>query len=305
MGAHLDQMEKTPAVMDHPAKQGRRGKVIRRVILYPLLLYATYCVAMFFFQEHLLFPSDMAPAPAPTTDRYARNTTVIKIEVDGGGTNEAWFIPAVNASATNPAPVVVFFHGNAEIIDYLDEIVLPYRQLGMSVYLPEYRGYGRGKGRPSEAVILVDALRFYDELIKRPDVDRSRIVLHGRSLGGGPATYLASQRPAKALVLQSVFTSTADMANTFGAPGFVARHPFRNDRIIPTLDMPILIAHGTSDDVIPFAQGRKLASLAKRATFREYPCNHNGFPGDGHEEEWWNEVSTFLRTAGVLPEVKP
>lgn len=305
MGAHLDQKEAKPEAMDPPAKHNRRGKVIRRVLLYPLLLYATYCVAMYFFQEHLLFPADMAPAPALTTDRYARNTTVIKIEIDGGGTNEAWFIPAVNASATQPAPVAIFFHGNAEIIDYLDEIVMPYRQMGMSVYLPEYRGYGRGKGRPSEAAILGDALRFYDELIKRPDVDKSRVVIHGRSLGGGPATYLASQRPAKALVLQSVFTSTSDMANTFGAPGFVARHAFRNDRIIPTLDLPILIAHGTSDDVIPIAQGRKLASLAKRATFLEYPCDHNGFPGDGHEEEWWKEVASFLRKAGVLPEAKP
>ncbi len=280
----------------------RRGGIIRRLVLYPLLLYVTYCTAMYFFQDHLLFPADMAPPPGLTKDRYAKNTVVITLDIDHGKTNEAWFIPAPKASATAPAPVAIFFHGNAEIIDYLDEIVTPYQQLGVSVYLPEYRGYGRAGGTPSESAIIDDALRFYDELIKRPDVDKTRIILHGRSLGGGPATALASMRPSKALVLQSVFTSTADMANTYGAPGFVARHPFRNDRIIPTLSLPILIAHGTVDDIIPVSQGRELARLAKHATFLEYPCNHNGFPGDGKEQEWWDAVAKFLRKADVLSE---
>ncbi len=297
----MDQVGSEKAGDAAPVKPSKRRKMIRRIILIPLRLYIVYCIALFLFQEHFIFPAGRAPAPDPQSDRYSRNTAVIAIDVEGG-TNEAWFVPAVGASASRPAPVVIFFHGNAEIIDYLDEIVLPYRQLGMSVYLPEYRGYGRGHGKPSEAVIYADALRFYDELIKRPDVDKSRIVLHGRSLGGAPATYLASQRPSKVLVLQSVFTSTCDMANSLLAPGFVVRHPFRNDRIIPTLDMPILIAHGNADDVIPFSQGRQLAKLAKHATFLEYPCNHNGFPGDGKEQEWWDEVAKFLRKAGVLSE---
>lgn len=303
-GVFVDQTGTEVVTEAVPATPQKRRKMIRRILLIPLRLYIIYCVAMFLFQDHFIFPTDMAPKPTQQPDRYSRNTSVITIDVEGG-TNEAWFVPAVGSSASSPAPVIIFFHGNAEIIDYLDEIVLPYRQLGMSVLLPEYRGYGRGHGKPSESVIYADSLRFYDELVKRPDVDKTRIVLHGRSLGGAPATYVASQRHARALVLQSVFTSTSDMANSLWAPGFVARHAFRNDRIIPTLDLPILIAHGTSDDVIPIAQGRKLASLAKQATFLEYPCDHNGFPGDGHEEEWWKEVASFLRKAGVLPEAKP
>jgi fermentation-respiration switch protein FrsA (DUF1100 family) len=282
-------------------RRARRGRVALRVLIYICTAYVAWCVALYFFQDHLLFPADMAPAPATREDRYDRRTSVIRLPIETGGEVVAWFVPAPRAGDAQPAPVAIFFHGNAEIIDYLDEIVDPYRKLGLSVYLPEYRGYGRSAGKPDEAGMIGDAVRFYDELVKRPDVDKERIVIHGRSLGGGPACALASQRPCRALVLQSVFTSAADMAKKYFAPGFLAKHPFHNDRILPTLDVPVFISHGTYDEIIPVAHARTLAGLARHATLVEYPCTHNGFPGEGKEEDYWQRIEAFLRDADALP----
>ena len=199
-----------------------------------------------------------------------------------------------------PAPLVVFFHGNAELIDYQSTIVEGYRRLGCSVLLPEYRGYGRSAGKPSEQAIVADAVRFYDEITRRPDVDPSRIVFHGRSLGGGPAAALAARRSAKALVLESTFTSVADMASAYLAPSFLVKNKFHTDRVLPTLEIPVLIFHGTRDDIIPVAHGRRLRDLATHGTYVEYDCKHNDFPGDENEDAYWEQVAAFLRGAGVL-----
>ena len=298
-------------------KRSRKGGILIRLLIYVAAIYVIWCVGLYFLQDRLLFPADMAPAPSQSDDRYDRRTVVMSLPIEPEGKIVAWLIPPLKSSTntaeggyatgapTNTAtraPVVIIFHGNAEIIDYLDEIVEPYRNMGFAVFLPEYRGYGRSSGKPSEAALIGDAIRFYDELVKRPDIDPARIVIHARSLGGGVGCGLAAQRKCRALVLQSVFTSTADMAMKYGGPAFLARNPFHNDRIIPTLDVPILIAHGCDDEIIPVAHGRALAKLAKHATYLEYTCKHNGFPGDGMEDDYWGKVAEFLRAAGVMPD---
>ncbi|HUN81037.1 MAG TPA: alpha/beta hydrolase [Phycisphaerae bacterium] len=280
-------------------KRSRKGGILIRLLIYVIAIYGIWCAGLYFLQDRLLFPAEMAPAPAPSSDRYDPRTVELTLPIEPEGKIVAWFIPPPKKSAGR-ASVAIIFHGNAEIIDYLDEIVEPYRRMGFAIFLPEYRGYGRSSGTPSEAALISDAVRFYDELLKRPDIDPNRIVIHARSLGGGPACALAAQRKCRALVLQSVFTSTADMAMKYGGPPFLARNPFHNDRIIPTLEIPILIAHGCNDEIIPVAQGRSLAKLARHGTYLEYDCRHNGFPGDGKEDEYWGKVAAFLREAGVM-----
>jgi fermentation-respiration switch protein FrsA (DUF1100 family) len=231
---------------------------------------------------------------------YDATTKEIRLEIEGGGQVVAWLIPALPLESGKPAPLVVYFHGNAEIIDYQDTIVSGYRRLGCSVLLPEYRGYGRSAGKPSEAAIVADAVKFYDEVMKRPDIDSSRVIFHGRSLGGGPAAALAARRMPRALVLESTFTSVTAMASKYFAPSFLVKNKFQTDRVLPALSIPVLILHGTNDDIIPVAHGRKLSKLARHGTYIEYNCKHNDFPGDGNEEAYWGEVARFLRGAGVI-----
>src|SRR5262249_34014570 len=115
----------------------------------------------------------------------------------GEGAIEVWFLPGRGVSAAAPGPAVVFAHGNAELIDDWPEFLDPYRALGVSIVLPEYRGYGRSPGSPSEQRIIQDFVQAFDVIAARRDVDAQRIVLHGRSIGGGIVCGLARlRRPA-------------------------------------------------------------------------------------------------------------
>jgi fermentation-respiration switch protein FrsA (DUF1100 family) len=280
-----------------------RQRIVRRVVFYAVVPYVLYCLALFFYQDKLLFPADMAGPPLPLG--YPTKTTItLTREVAGVGEVIAWFMPSPATVAGKAAPVVIFFHGNAELIDSQMDSIEGYHNLGCSVLLPEFRGYGRSKGRPSEAAILDDATYFYDELIKRPDVDKTRIVMHGRSLGGGPASILATLRPAKALILQSTFTSAASMASHYGAPGFLVTSPFRVDRAVEQLDIPMLLFHGTNDDIIPVSNGRALAELSHSEVYVEFDCNHNSFPGDEIVEAYWAAIASFLKSAGIAGDGK-
>lgn len=270
-----------------------------RAMIYLVVAYVAWLALLYFYwQDRIIFPRYMTPQPRPTL--YNAETAVIRLNIETGGQVEAWFIPAPGVTVQTPGPVVVFFHGNGEIIDYQDEIIESYHRLGCSVFLPEYRGYGRSGGKPSEKAICADAVRFYDELTKRSDVDKSRIVFYGRSLGGGVAANLAARRRPAALILQSAFKSVACMAYRVGAPPFLVRHPFRTDRAIAKSDVPVLIFHGTRDEIVPVAHGRKLRDLASQSTYVEYNCGHNDFPGPGNETAYWSAIRDFLLQGGVI-----
>ena len=284
-----------------PAKPPFHKRWWSRPVAYILVAYAAWCIGLYFFQGKLIFPAYAAPE-APADPRLPGDrATRIEFEIETGGSVEAWFSPTLAASPDNPAPAVIFCHGNAEIIDQHAAMVAGYRKLGCSVLLPEYRGYGRCAGTPSEKGIVADVIRFHDLLAEREDVDASRIIIHGRSLGGGVAAQLAARRTPAVLILESTFTSVAIMAHRYLVPTFIARHPFRTDHVIPELDVPILIFHGTRDRIIPVKHGRQLRDLTPGARYIEYDCGHNDFPGPGNEREYWDEIRTFLVDADIIP----
>src|SRR5699024_1012438 len=123
------------------------------------------------------------------------------------GAVEAWFLPGDDVEPARPGPAILFTHGNAELIDHWPDALARYRRLGVSVVLPEYRGYGRSAGSPSEAAIAQDLRALHALLSADPRVDASRIVYHGRSLGGGAVCTLLDAHPPRALILESTFTS--------------------------------------------------------------------------------------------------
>jgi fermentation-respiration switch protein FrsA (DUF1100 family) len=239
-------------------------------------------------------------APQSLGTRFGKDVVVVGRDIEPRGKVVAWFFPAASAGPTNPAPVVIWFHGNAEVISQCGDVVREYRARGCSVLLPEYRGYGGCAGEPSQKAIVEDAVFFYDEIAKRPDVDKARIVIHGRSLGGAVAAQLAAQRKPAALILESSFTSLAVMAHKYLMPEFTVKHPFRTDRVLAELDVPVLIFHGARDEVVPVEQGRKLHKIARRSVYVEYDCGHNDFPGVDNQANYEMEISNFLLQVGII-----
>jgi hypothetical protein len=214
------------------------------------------------------------------------------------GRVEAWFLAGDGVSAQTPGPVVLFAHGNGELIEHWPEMLDHYRRLGVSLFLPEYRGYGRSAGEPSEPAIRDDFLAFHRALMKRPDVDPTRVVLHGRSLGGGAVCAIAREHPPTALVLMSTFTSVDDVASGWMVPRALISDHFDNLSVVRSLERPILVVHGRRDRVVPFSHGQKLAQSNPRARLVAVDADHNDCPP--HWPSFWQEIEAFLRETGVL-----
>jgi fermentation-respiration switch protein FrsA (DUF1100 family) len=288
--------QKGDTMVPGTGSRGRRRRMlawVAGVVLGALLLWWG---GAWFLQRSVLFPRDLA-RPRPDAKRRVEGLVERWIDTPEGRV-ESWLVPAAGASAERPAPAVVFFHGNAETIDDQVPLAGAYARLGVIVLLPEYRGYGRSAGSPSEEAIVGDAARFLDDLLARPDVDRARVVFHGRSVGCGVALALARRRAPAALVLESPFRSVAAMAIRVGVPPFLVRDPFDNEAALEALDVPALLFHGRCDRVVPYEHSVALAAVAKRATLVTYDCDHNDLPPD--EEAHWDRIASFLSEHGVL-----
>ena len=189
-------------------------------IVWACFLYCVYCIFLFFLQRSVLFPRNQIPkAPEGVSAANAAGLEKIWIETDYGKI-EAWFFPPVHSPGASPAPAVIFGHGNAELIDYWPEALHNFNRMGIGLLLVEYPGYGRSSGIPTEQSIRHGFLAAYDALLSRKMADPNRIVLFGRSLGGGAVCALALQRPSAAMILMSAFTSVPAMASKFLVPGF-------------------------------------------------------------------------------------
>jgi fermentation-respiration switch protein FrsA (DUF1100 family) len=246
-------------------------------------------------QRAMIFPREytrQVPAAlrTPGLERHWLDTDAGKVE--------AWILPGRGIDAEHPGPAVLFTHGNAELIDHWPDALARYRELGVSVVLAEYRGYGRSAGRPSEEAIAEDLRALHARLRAHPLVDASRLVYHGRSLGGGAACTLLDRHPPRALILESTFTSVVDVAGAMGVPAFLIVDRFDSAQAVRGYRGPLLVFHGTRDRVIPVEHGRRLAALREGAELVLYDAGHNDFPPPG--ADYWPRIERFLRGAGVI-----
>jgi len=204
--------------------------------------------------------------PAPWIDRdWARASGLplqeVWFQAEDGTKLFGWY---VEHRAT---PVVLLWcHGNAgNIIHRLENLVELYR-LGFSVFLFDYRGYGRSQGRPTEEGMYQDALAAYDYLATSRRVTPDRMLLFGRSLGAAVAGYVAARRLAAGLILESAFPSVAAVARThyFGLPvDWLLGAEFNLAERLADLSLPVLVVHGDRDDIIPIELGQQVFAAVR------------------------------------------
>ena len=157
--------------------------------------------------------------------------------------------------------VVAYFHGNGEDLADSIPMISLLRSLGMGVLAVEYPGYGIAGGKPSEKGAYAAAESALAWLRSEQGVGADRVVLLGQSIGSGVASEMASRGLGARLVLISPFTSIADMARRIIPffPASFVRHRFDTLSKAPAIAMPVLVIHGTEDEVVPFAMGERLA----------------------------------------------
>ena len=281
--------------------------ILRRVLIYPLILLLIYWSLGCALQRKMLYPREYTQ-PSPQAKDGVPGLEVITLQTPEGPV-EAWFIPGDAQPRTLPCargprrPTVIFAHGNAELIDNNAKEFARYREMGINVLVVEFRGYGRSAGSPSQAAIVADFAAARKLIEARPDVDPQRFIYHGRSIGGGVVCALAEEHEPAAMILESPFLSVKRMANRRGFPSFLVLDPFDNEAVVPKLACPVLIMHGRRDSIIPFSDGQRLSQLAKRGTFVAYDCDHNDLPPD--RIDYWRRIVSVLqesRAFSPLPE---
>jgi len=244
--------------------------------------------ALYLVQDGMLF----LPQPGPTRPPQVRDGRAIEplaFTAGDGVTVRGWFVRA----AHSPAPLVIFYGGNAEEVSW--QVSEPWPS-DWSLALVNYRGYGQSEGKPSEQALFADAQLVFDALAARADVDRTRIVLVGRSLGSGVATYLASRREVAGLVLISPYDSMTALGQRhypFLPVRLLLKHPFDSLALAPAISAPLLAIVGERDGIIPPEHSRRLFDAWGG------PKRWISIPGAGHNDlgaqrEFWAPISQFL-----------
>ena len=235
--------------------------------------YAAICALAYIFQSRMVFFPDRKLVGEPSAMGLAFEDVLFKAS-DGIGIH-GWFVPAVGARYT-----LLFCHGNAGNISHRFDSLRIFNELGLSVLIFDYRGYGRSEGvPPSEAGTYVDAEAVYRWLVDERGVDPSTIIVFGRSLGSGVAVELASRVECAALIAESSFTSLPDVgqrAYPILPVKLLSRIRYDSAARIDAVRVPKLFVHSRDDEIIPFSLGRRLFDAAPEPkTFLEINGDHN------------------------------
>jgi fermentation-respiration switch protein FrsA (DUF1100 family) len=247
--------------------------MLQSLVFILVTVWVLLSLLIYLFQPRFVyFPYraiDMTPENAGLVYEEITLTTKDNLKING------WFVPHDNPRAT-----LLFLHGNGGNISHrLDKLSI-YHQLGLAVLIIDYRGYGASEGKPDEQGTYNDAESAWIYLINEKRIPENRIIIYGESLGGAVATWLAIQKHPGALILESAFTSIADMGKHY--------YPYLPVKLLarikyPTLDRiaaitcPLLIIHSPADDIVPFTMGQKLYDQANQPKdFLEITGDHNG-----------------------------
>lgn len=208
---------------------------------------------MYLFQEKLIF------AGTPLSQDYEfvfdQPFQELNLEAqDGAIINSLYF------TVSNPEGAMIYFHGNAGDLSRWGDIALQYTRLNYNVIIIDYRTYGKSTGKINEQKMLDDTQLPYDFLLE--DFNEDEIVIYGRSLGTSFATYLASKNHPRKLILETPFYNMLDVAKRrFPLIPFLdqlLKYRLETNTFIKNVQCPIVIYHGTNDDIVPLESGTLL-----------------------------------------------
>jgi uncharacterized protein len=210
------------------------------------------------------------------------------------GTRLHGFLSKPPAVAGTTFPLVIYFGGNAEEVSWLlEESERPQNWAWLVV---NYRGYGWSKGSPGEKAMVADARRIYDWTRSRSDVEHSRIVAFGRSLGSGVAIRLASERPMAGLVLATPFDSLESVAKRhypFAPVSLFLRHRFDSLDLAPRIGVPMLCIVAERDSIVPPEHAHRLYA-AWQGDKRLVSIANAGHNDVSASPAFWREIGHFL-----------
>ncbi|RKX71533.1 alpha/beta hydrolase [candidate division WOR-3 bacterium] len=224
------------------------------------VIYLAIGVYLYFTQERLVyFPNFPTRAITRTPEDIGVQYEDVWITTEDGIRLHGWFIPG-----QSDRPVLLFCHGNAGNISHRLDAIRIFHELGVSVLIFDYRGYGQSGGSPSELGTYQDGEAVW-EYLRRRGFSADQIIIYGRSLGGGIATELARRRNPAALILEATFTSIPDLGQKlypYLPIRLFARIRYDNLKKLKGINVPVLIIHSQDDELVPIEHGKKLYAAA-------------------------------------------
>ena len=231
---------------------------LRKVLKVLGVIVGVYVAAGFLayaLQRRVLFP-----APALAVEPQMEGARLTRVTAPNGRTVVALHVPSPPGEAT-----VVHFHGNGEQLADLVPLAWQFRRAKLGFFAVEYPGYGlSARYKPSEQALYADAEAALWHLHNGLEVPPAQVVLQGQSLGSGVAVEMARRGHGRRLVLISPFTSVVEMASRMlpiYPATWLVKDSFDNAEKAPEIELPVLIIHGTDDELVPHAMGKKLKSL--------------------------------------------
>lgn len=266
---------------------------LAKLLAIAALAYGLGLLAVVLLQPRLLYFPGPPPPPPPTVPGC--ECEAVTLRTDDGETLGAWFL-----KVADPLGAVIFSHGNAGNIAGRLRAARALAEMGFSVLLYDYRGYGASSGSPSEEGTYLDAEAAHGWLVEQGGFVPSEIIAYGRSLGGGVAAELSIRRPVAGVFLESTFTSVPDMAERI-YPWIPLRWfpciEYDNLAKVAQIQAPLAVAHSPEDELIPIQMGAALFEAAgSTAEWIEGTGGHNS-PGVVTNPATRERVERFLRSA--------
>jgi fermentation-respiration switch protein FrsA (DUF1100 family) len=246
------------AVQSAVRDYGAFMRVLKISVVVAAVLYLLLVAAFFVAQRSLLYYPTQTYTPLADA-RANESFKEISVQAQDGVLLKAWYAPASSGRFT-----VVFFHGNADCLYTAAQIANPYIRAGGGFLLAEYRGYSGLPGSSTETGLYNDARALLRNLMAN-GIASGQIILFGHSLGTGVAVEMASEYHVGGLMLLAPYLSIPKVAEVdfpLLPASLLALDRFNNEKKIPSIHVPLLIASGSMDEVIPPSQGVKLFSLA-------------------------------------------
>ena len=247
-------------------------KIFYQILRTLVILVIAIVVLRYFFVTRVIFQPSKNIVWTPNQAGFDYENVFITTS-DGVNIN-GWYV-----NCENNRGVVLFFHGNAGNISNRYDSIRVFNSLGMSVFIIDYRGFGESEGSPSIKGVDLDALTAWNWLVSERKIPTDKILIFGRSLGGAVAVELMRDVRPKAAILESTFSSLADMVRSdYLSPiaNFILGGVWNSAAAAADIDIPTLCIHSPEDEMVPYRLGKRLyEALAGEKYFFELKGDHN------------------------------
>lgn len=238
-------------------------------------VYLVLALMFYLFQGRMVFLSDFPNrALGASPSDIGLNYEDVSLTTSDNERLHGWYIPAVDSKGT-----LLFFHGNAGNISHRLESVKIFHELGLDTMIIDYRGYGQSTGKTTEQGTYLDAQAAWDYLINSRGIPADQIIVFGRSLGGAVGAWLGVQNTPAAVIIESSFSSGADMAHRlypFLPVRLITRLRYPVAEYASRLNCPVLVVHSRHDEIVPFIMGQAIyAAVKQQKKFLELRGDHN------------------------------